>query len=84
MDVNQRGKIISISSDEAEDSAGNSSGTGDGSTVDDMVIVDDHTVKLRAERHGGGHGRVYGITVEVSDLSGNSSTKVFCVGTPHD
>jgi len=84
MDVNLRGRIISIYSDEPEDSAIGNGNNGDGSTLDDMVIVDDHTVKLRAERHGGGNGRVYGITVEVSDLSGNSSTEVFYVGTPHD
>ncbi len=85
MDVDLQGEIISISSDEPEDSDIGNGNNGDGSTLEDMVILDDDTTfKLRAERHGGGNGRVYTITVEVSDPSGNCSVESFTMGTPHD
>ena len=42
---------------------------------EDWVIVDEDTVKLRASRSGSGTGRVYTITVEATDESGNTSTK---------
>lgn len=38
-------------------------GTGDGDTAPDWEIVDAHHVKLRAERSGGGSGRIYTITI---------------------
>jgi hypothetical protein len=41
----------------------------------DWVIEDEHHVQLRAERSGGGNGRVYRITVISTDNAGNSSTK---------
>jgi len=56
--------ITSVSSDEPEDAQGN----GDGKTVDDIVIVDSQTVELRAERQGGGNGRVYTINFGVTDV----------------
>jgi hypothetical protein len=55
-------KILSVSSNEEG---------GD----DDWVIVDDDTVKLRSERLGKGSGRVYTITVEATDESGNTATE---------
>jgi len=48
-------------------------GGGDGNTKNDIVIVDDQTVKLRAERQGGGDGRVYTITLSATDGSGNTT-----------
>jgi hypothetical protein len=60
-------------------------GTGDGDTSPDWVIVDDHHVKLRAERAGGGTGRVYTIKVTCTDGGGNSSNPSSIVVTvPHD
>ncbi|HEU4712509.1 MAG TPA: M36 family metallopeptidase [Pyrinomonadaceae bacterium] len=38
-------------------------GTGDGDTDPDWEIVDNHHVRLRAERSGNGSGRVYTITI---------------------
>ncbi len=72
--------ITSVSSDEPEDVTGN----GDGHTLNDIVIVDAQTVKLRAERQGAGNGRVYTINFEVTDWSGNTATGSFTVWVPHD
>jgi hypothetical protein len=72
--------ITSVSSDEPEDAQGN----GDGNTVEDIVIVDSETVELRAERQGGGNGRVYTINFGVTDASGNTETGSCTVWVPHD
>jgi uncharacterized repeat protein (TIGR03803 family) len=48
----------------------------------DWVIEDEHHVQLRAERAGGGSGRVYTITVISTDNAGNSSTKSAVVTVP--
>ena len=42
-------------------------GTGDGDTDPDWEIIDNHHVKLRAERAANGDGRIYTITVTVDD-----------------
>ena len=70
--------IPSVSSDESENS------TGDGNTTNDIVIAPDcKSVMLRAERKGDGNGRVYTITLTVTDSSGNSSTVNLKVTVPH-
>ncbi|MGH9891803.1 MAG: Ig-like domain-containing protein, partial [bacterium] len=71
-------KIISVSSNEPVN------GLGDGDTAPDWTITGDLTVDLRAERSGTGNGRVYTITVQCTDASGNSSTKDVTVTVPHD
>jgi uncharacterized repeat protein (TIGR03803 family) len=48
----------------------------------DWVIEDEHHVQLRAERSGGGSGRVYRITVISTDNTGNLSTKSTVVTVP--
>jgi Ca-activated chloride channel family protein len=73
-------EITSVSSDEPEDAQGK----GDGNTVDDIVIEDSQTVELRAERQGGGNGRVYTINFEVTDASGNTETGSCTVWVLHD
>lgn len=70
-------EIISVSSNEPVN------GNGDGNTSPDWIIVDDDTVQLRAERSGGGKGRIYTITVEATDESGNSATDTVEVTVPH-
>lgn len=57
---------------------------GGGDTPPDWVITGPLTVDLRAERSGKGSGRVYTITVECSDASGNTATKTVTVTVPHD
>lgn len=42
-------------------------GTGDGDTDPDWEIIDDHHIRLRAERAANGTGRIYTITVTASD-----------------
>lgn len=44
-------------------------------TVNDWQVVDDHHIRLRAERKEGGNGRIYTITVTVTDISGNQTSK---------
>jgi len=61
--------IEKITSDEIEN------GNGDGNTMNDAVIAANcRSVDLRAEREGGGDGRVYTITFKVSD--GSNVTRV--------
>ena len=52
---------ISISSSEPVN------GTGDGDTDPDWEVIDDHHIRLRAERSAQGTGRIYTITVTVDD-----------------
>lgn len=55
-------------------------GNGDGNTLKDIMIASDgRSVNLRAEREGAGNGRVYTITVAVTDASGNRATTTFDV-----
>ena len=56
---------------------------GDGNTSPDGEIVDDSTVKVRAERSGLGDGRVYVIDYEISDGTDSCIGSV-SVGVPHD
>lgn len=42
-------------------------GTGDGDTSPDWEVIDDHHIRLRAERAANGNGRIYTITVTVDD-----------------
>jgi len=59
-------------------------GLGDGDTANDIQIVDNHHVRLRAERSGGGTGRIYTITITCTDSGGGVSTKTVTVTVPHD
>ncbi|MEK6279147.1 MAG: immunoglobulin-like domain-containing protein [Acidobacteriota bacterium] len=69
--------ISGVTSDELENTS------GDGNTVNDIVIAADcKSVQLRAERDGGGDGRVYSITLKVLDASGNLGTATARVFVP--
>ncbi len=71
-------RILSVSSNEAADAA------GDGHTEADAQITGPLTVNLRAERSGTGSGRVYTILLESRDASGNASQRTVTVAVPHD
>ena len=58
-------------------------GLGDGDTANDCVIVDSHSVNVRAERSGNGNGRVYTIHYTVTDDSNNASDQTCIVTVPH-
>jgi hypothetical protein len=61
-----------------------SDGKGDGNTTPDFLVVDPHHLRLRAERSGGGPGRVYAIGITCSDASGNSASQEVSVTVAHD
>lgn len=65
-------RIVSVSSNEPLDRK-----------FPDWIITGNLTLLLRAERLGRGHGRVYTITVESRDPSGNTSTGIVRVTVPH-
>ena len=59
--------LVGVTSSEKDD------GRGDGRTKNDIIIGDDGSIYLRAERTGSSAGRVYTITYEAVDDSGNAS-----------
>ena len=70
-------KITSVTSNEPVN------GPGDGNTGPDWIITGDHTLKLRAERAGNGHGRIYTIYLKATDAAGNiSDAKTVTVTVP--
>ena len=72
-------RIISVASNEPVNAL------GDGNTSPDWNVTGALTVELRAERSGTGSGRVYTITVQCTDASGNSSAlRDVVVTVPHD
>jgi len=69
-------ELVSVTSNEADN------GKKDGNTVNDIVIVDEDTFRLRAERSEIGTGRVYTITYEAAFPCGNTSTASATVTVP--
>lgn len=59
-------------------------GTGDGDTDPDWEIIDDHHVKLRAERATHGDGRIYTITIICTDEQGNETRETVTVRVAHN
>ncbi len=59
-------------------------GTGDGDTSPDWEVIDDHHVKLRAERAANGDGRIYTITIICSDGHGNETRQPVTVRVTHN
>lgn len=74
-------RLISITSNE------NDNGVGDGNTSEDIqeatLGTDDRTFLLRSERSGPGNGRVYTVTYEASDASGNTTVRQATVTVRH-
>ena len=67
---------ITVTSDEPEN------GTGDGDQAPDWDVLNDHHIKLRAERAGNGDGRVYSIKVTCTDQYGNATDSIRRVLVP--
>jgi hypothetical protein len=70
--------LISITMNEEDN------GKGDGNTTNDIQIGEDGSIYLRAERSGKGNNRVYTITYQAVDASGNVSQANATVTIPHD
>ncbi len=70
-------EIASVTSNEP------ANGHGDGNTATDWEITGPRTVNVRAERSGGGDGRVYTLTVRCTDPTGNASTGTTTVTVAH-
>jgi hypothetical protein len=77
-DPNPTITLVGVTSNEPD----NAPGPEDGNTTNDIVIVDDFTFKLRAERSDVGTGRIYTITYMVTDACGNSTTQSVEVTVP--
>jgi len=69
--------LVSVTSNEPDN------GLGDGDTANDIVIVDNDTIQLRAERSGTGDGRIYTITYQVTNSCGATVTVTSTVTVPH-
>ena len=70
-----------MTSDEATASEG---GSGGPAHCPDAEVLANGTVRLRAERSGGGDGRVYRITVRATDSCGNFTECSATVSVPHN
>jgi hypothetical protein len=68
LDLGEALEIINVRSDEAE------LANGSGNTCDDIVILGPTTFEVRAERRGGGDGRVYTVQFAATDTAWNSTT----------
>ncbi len=69
--------LISVTSNEPDN------GLGDGDTPNDIVIVDNDTFQLRAERSGTGDGRIYTITYLATNTCGATTIATATVTVPH-
>lgn len=70
--------VIEVRSDEPEDHK------GDGKTLNDIIVHCPNLVKLRAERMGGGDGRVYTVVYRITAENGVSADAEAKVIVPHD
>ena len=70
--------LVSVTSNEPDNAAGG----GDGNTTNDIVILDQNTFRLRAERDETGSGRVYTVTYRAADACDNTTTESATVTVP--
>lgn len=69
--------LVSVTSSEPDD------GAGDGNTGGDIKVNGDGSVSLRAERSASGNGRVYTLLYQAEDAAGNTATSSAEVLVPH-
>jgi hypothetical protein len=72
--------LDSVTSNEPDDAPG----IEDGNTKNDIIVVDDFTFRLRAERSDLGTGRVYTITYQATDACGNTTLVSATVSVPYE
>jgi hypothetical protein len=81
-DPNPQVRLVSITSSEPDNDI------SDGATTDDIQQAsfgtDDREFQLRSERQGRQSGRVYTITYEAEDMSGNTTPAEAMVSVAHD
>jgi len=70
--------LVSATSSEPDDAPGGA----DGATTNDVVVVNDTTFRVRAERSETGPGRVYTFTYRATDACGNATTSSTTVSVP--
>jgi hypothetical protein len=70
--------VMKVTSDEPDNAK------GDGDTANDIAVTCPNRVDLRAERMGGGNGRVYTIVYRFFTENGVSADAVGTVVVPHD
>jgi endo-1,4-beta-xylanase len=73
-------RLVSITSNEGDPA--NGSGHTSPDIQDAQFDTDDRQFLLRAERSGGGSGRIYTITYEAEDASGNVAVRQVTVAVP--
>lgn len=69
-------ELVSVISNEPDN------GDDDGDTINDIVIVDNDSFQLRAERSGLGTGRLYTITYQATNTCGATTTATATVTVP--
>ena len=74
--------LVSISSNESDNANGDGNTNGDIQDAD--IGTDDREFRLRAERQGGGDGRIYTVTYAAEDGCGNRTETSAEVRVPHD
>ncbi len=75
-------RLVSITSNEGD--LANGAGHTSPDIQDAQFGTDDRQFLLRAERQGGGTGRIYTITYAAEDASGNVTTRQVTVTVPHN
>jgi hypothetical protein len=76
--------LVSATSSEPDDAAGNNDGATTGDIQDATPGTADADLTLRAERDGQRSGRVYTLAYAAVDASGNATPAIATVTVPHD
>jgi len=77
-------RLVSVTSSEPDDAPGDNDGRTSGDIAGADAGTPDTEVLLRAERAGDGPGRMYELTYQTVDASGNVASALAVVTVPHD